>query len=97
MKYAMLVVDLLMTASLVSAATRDALCAAYGRYTAVIADVRFLYAKIQQIGTYTPEKAAASLGAIIDHLSLWPYYLIYLDGKRIRTRGEYSTFLQECI
>lgn len=97
LKYAMLVVDLLMTASLVNAATRDALCTAYGRYATVVTDVRFLYDKIQQIGTSTPEKAAASLGAVIDRLSLWPYYLIYLDGKRIRTRGEYSTFLQECI
>lgn len=95
LNYAMLVVSLLMVASLVSTATRDALCTAYGRYTPVIADVRFLYDKIQQIGTSTPEKAAASLGAIIDHLSLWSYYLIYLDGKRIRTPGEYSTFLRE--
>lgn len=95
LNYAMLVVSLLMVASLVSRATRDALCTAYGRYTPVVADVRFLYDKIQQIGTSTPEKAAASLGAIIDHLSLWPYYLIYLDGKRIRTPGEYSTFLRE--
>ena len=96
LNYAMLVVDLLMTASLVSAATRDALCTAYGRYISVVADVRLLYDKIQQLGTSTPEKAAASLGAIIDHLSLWPYYLIYLDGKRIRTHGEYSAFLREC-
>ena len=95
LNYAMLVVSLLMVASLVSTATRDALCTAYRRYTPVIADVRFLYDKIQQIGTSTPEKAAASLGAIIDHLSLWSYYLIYLDGKRIRTPGEYSTFLRE--
>lgn len=95
LNYAILVVDLLMVASLVSTATRDALCTAYGRYTPVVADVRFLYDKIQQIGTFTPEKAAASLGAIIDHLSLWPYYLIYLGGKRIRTHGEYSTFLRE--
>lgn len=96
LNYAILVVDLLMVASLVSTATRDALCTAYGRYTPVVADVRFLYDKIQQIGTSTPEKAAASLGAIIDHLSLWPYYLIYLGSKRIRTHGEYSTFLREC-
>lgn len=95
LNYAMLVVSLLMTAALVSTATQDALYTAYGRYPLVISDVRFLYAKIQQIGAATPEKAAASLGAIIDHLSLWPYYLIYLGGKRIRTHGEYSTFLRE--
>ena len=97
LNYAMLVVILLMTAALVSTATQDALYTAYGRYPLVVSDVRFLYAKIQQIGAATPEKAAAALGAIIDRLSLWSHYFIFLNGRRIRTHGEYSAFLQECI
>ena len=97
LNYAMLVVSLLMTAALVSTATQDALYTAYGRYPLVISDVRFLYAKIQQIGAATPEKAEESLGEIIDRLSLWSHYFIFLNGRRIRTRGEYSAFLQECI
>lgn len=97
LNYAMLVVSLLMTAALVGAATRDALYIAYGRYPLAISDARLLYGEIQQVGTDTPEKAAAALGAIIDRLSLWSHYFIFLSGRRIRTSGEYSALLRECI
>lgn len=96
LNYAILVTSLLLTASLVSEATREALCIAYNRYPSVANDVRFLYDEMRRIGVSTPEKTAASLGAIIDRLSLWPYYFIHLKGRRIRTRNEYLAFLQEC-
>lgn len=96
LNYAIFVTSLLLTASLVGEATREDLYAAYNRYPPVVNDVRFLYDEMRRIGASTPERAAASLGAIIDRLSLWPYYFILLKGRRIRTRNEYVAFLQEC-
>lgn len=70
---------------------------AYSRYPLALSFAEELSYEINNIGPYTPQLAALSMGILIDKLALWDSHYILFSEQKVRTVKEFETFKQSCI